>query len=52
VKNFLSLFLFGIEALCLVVFLATLKPTVVVAAVGPDEPSHESFASSHLPAAT
>ncbi len=45
-KNFLSPFLFGIGALCFVVFFATLKPTVVTAAVGPEEPSHCSTKAS------
>jgi hypothetical protein len=45
-KEFLSLFLFGIGALCFVVFFATLKPTVVTAAVGPREPGHCSTKGS------
>jgi hypothetical protein len=37
-KQVLSLFTFGIEALLFLAFLTTLKPTVVTAASGPGKP--------------
>jgi hypothetical protein len=46
VKHFLSLFFFGIGALCFVVFFATLKPTVVTATVRSEGSSHCSTKAS------
>jgi hypothetical protein len=37
-KQFLSLFMFGIGGLFFLVFFTTLKPTVVTAASGPGKP--------------
>jgi hypothetical protein len=37
-KQILSIFMFGIEALFFVAFFTTLKPTVVSAASGPGKP--------------
>jgi hypothetical protein len=37
-KQVLSLFMFGIGALFFLAFFATLKPTVISAASGPDKP--------------
>ena len=37
-KQFLSLFMFGIGALLFLAFFTTLKPTVVTAASGPGKP--------------
>ena len=39
-KDSLTLLTFGIGALCFVVFFATLKPAVVIAAVGSEKPSY------------
>ena len=39
-KEVLSLFTFGIGALFFVVFFATLKPDVVIAAPGPSKPGY------------
>jgi hypothetical protein len=50
-KEFLSLFTFGIGAFCFVVFFAALKPAAITAAVGGQaRPSqHETFAYARLP---
>ena len=37
-KQFLSLFMFGIGALFFLAFVTTLKPTIVIAAAGPGKP--------------
>jgi hypothetical protein len=39
-KEFFSLFLFAIGALCFVVFFTALNPAVVTAAVAPAKPGH------------
>ena len=47
-KEFLSLFVFGIGALCFVVFFTTVKPAAIIPAVGPITlgPASRSFMRS------
>jgi hypothetical protein len=46
VKEVLSVFLFGIGALCFVVFFANLRPDCLAAAAGPNKPTHCSTKAS------
>ena len=39
-EEVLSLFMFGIGALCFVVFFASLQPDVIIAATGPSKPGY------------
>ena len=45
-KELLSLLLFGVGALCFLVFFATLKPDTLAAVAGPSRPDHCSTTPS------